>query len=114
MGRLGGAPSSLTGAGTKASRRAADSREVITRTRILVVAACLLLVGSGLWASALEEQGDWDLAVFGLLLVLVICADLQDIDFRQVSISVNFLALVLAMALLVPAPAAVLGVLSNF
>ena len=86
---------------------------MITRTRIVGAGACLLLLASTWWALALKDPGDWDVGVFALLLALVICADLQDIHFRQISISGNFVGLVLAMALLGPAPAAVLGILSN-
>jgi putative nucleotidyltransferase with HDIG domain len=86
---------------------------VISRTRIVGAAACLVLAVCALVLLRLEDAGNWDLRVFGLLLALVIVADLQDIHFRQISISGNFLGLVIAMALLGPAPAAVLGILSN-
>jgi putative nucleotidyltransferase with HDIG domain len=86
---------------------------VSARTRLVALASFLLL-GAGVAAAlVLDDAGTWDPLVFGLLLVLVIGADLQDVEFRKISISGNFLGLVVAMALLGPAPAAVLGVLSN-
>ena len=90
-----------------------DKPGVITRTRILGGVAFLLLLASGYVAFSLEDSGTWDPALFGFLLALVIGADLKDIKFRQISIAGNFLGILLAMALLGPAPAAVLGVLSN-
>ena len=86
---------------------------MITRTRIVGAVGCLLLGASALVSLALNNPGEWHPLVFGLLLALVIGADFQDIQFRNVSISGNFLGLVLAMALLGPVPAAVVGVLSN-
>ena len=45
-----------------------------------------------------------------LLLVLAVGSDVLTIEFRGIRISGSFLALVLAMALLGPAPAAAIGV----
>ena len=45
-----------------------------------------------------------------LLLVLAIGSDVLTIEFRGLRVSGSFLALVLAMALLGPAPAAAIGV----
>ena len=48
-----------------------------------------------------------------LLLVLAIGSDILTIEFRGIRISGSFLALVLAMALLGPAPAAAIGVVAT-
>jgi putative nucleotidyltransferase with HDIG domain len=68
----------------------------------LVIAACATL--------ALSHSSDWQpAALVGLLLVLCIGSDAMTVEVRNVRITGSFLAIVLAMALLGPAPAAVIG-----
>ena len=68
----------------------------------LVTAACATL--------ALSHSSDWEpAALVGLLLVLCIGSDAMTVEVRNVRITGSFLAIVLAMALLGPAPAAVIG-----
>jgi hypothetical protein len=60
-----------------------------------------------------SEQRDWrPWELVGLLLVLAIGSDVLTVEIRAVRISGSFLAIVLAMALLGPAPAAVIGATS--
>ena len=68
----------------------------------LVTAACATV--------ALSHSSDWEpAALVGLLLVLCIGSDAMTVEVRNVRITGSFLAIVLAMALLGPAPAAVIG-----
>ena len=70
----------------------------------------LLAVSLGL-AVALSGSADWrPLGLFALLLALAVTSDLFPIETKTGSISGSFLALVLAMALLGPTPAVVIGV----
>ena len=74
----------------------------------------LLLVLAGVVAVATSEARDWaPIELVLLLLVLAIGSDVLTIEFRGIRISGSFLALVLAMALLGPAPAAAIGVLAT-
>jgi putative nucleotidyltransferase with HDIG domain len=58
----------------------------------------------------LSHASDWQpTALVGLLLVLCIGSDVMTVEVRNVRITGSFLAIVLAMALLGPAPAAVIG-----
>jgi putative nucleotidyltransferase with HDIG domain len=71
-------------------------------TAALVAAACA--------TAALSHASDWEpAALVGLLLVLCIGSDAMTVEVRNVRITGSFLAIVLAMALLGPAPAAVIG-----
>ena len=62
----------------------------------------------------LAGGGDWDPAVLGILVVLVVGSNFVEIEFRGNQISGEGLGLVVAMALLGPAPAAALGFLAIF
>ena len=86
---------------------------MFTRERLVGAAAIALLLGVAGVAVAVAPADDWNPLLLGVLLVLVLGADLLDIEFKQLSIAGNFLGLVVAMAILGPAPAALLGVLSN-
>ena len=82
----------------------------VRRVTVGVLAAVLLAAGA---VAAFHAGGRWDPLLVGLLLCLVVAADLQEIRFKSVSVTGNFLGIVLAMALLGPAPAMILAVLSN-
>jgi putative nucleotidyltransferase with HDIG domain len=72
-----------------------------------VIAALVGAVGATI---ALSHPSDWQpAALVGLLLVLCIGSDAMTVEVRNVRITGSFLAIVLAMALLGPAPAAVIG-----
>ena len=75
----------------------------------------MLLAGCGvLVAVRPSEARDWEpIELVLLLLVLAIGSDVLTIEFRGIRISGSFLALVLAMALLGPAPAAAIGVVGH-
>ena len=71
----------------------------------------LLLVLAGVVAVATSEARDWTpVEIVLLLLVLAVGSDVLTIEFRGLRISGSFLALVIAMALLGPAPAAAIGI----
>ena len=73
-----------------------------------------MLVAAGLVALATTQAQDWaPIELVLLLLVLAIGSDVLTIEFRGIRISGSFLALVLAMALLGPAPAAAIGIVAT-
>jgi putative nucleotidyltransferase with HDIG domain len=78
---------------------------------------CLAVLGlalSGAGAIAANDPADWRPgALVGLLLVLAVGSDAVAIEVRGVRVSGSFLAIVLAMALLGPAPAVALGAASS-
>jgi putative nucleotidyltransferase with HDIG domain len=86
----------------------------VTRSeRTFVVGQGSLLVGSLVAAALLSQEADWEPAsLFVLLLALIVASESFRIVTRQITVSAAFLALVLAMTLMGPAPAAALGVLS--
>ncbi len=77
----------------------------------LVVGQMVLAAGSAVTAALLSNASDWNPpALFVLLLVVAIVSDAFRLETKTFQISAAFLSLVLAMALLGPTPAAVLGV----
>jgi len=74
------------------------------------IAAALL--ASALAGAALTSRAeDWaPISLVGLLFVLAACSELLSFELKGLRLSGSFLALVLAMALLGPAPAAAIGV----
>src|SRR3954454_24650781 len=89
--------------------------KVVTGRRALISGIHLaMLLAAGLVALATTEARDWTpIELVLLLLVLAIGSDALTIEFRGIRISGSFLALVLAMALLGPAPAAAIGVIAT-
>jgi putative nucleotidyltransferase with HDIG domain len=82
----------------------ARSRRLIGGEVIVFLAACAL-------AAATSTADDWQpLELFGVLLALALASDLLAVRYKVQRISGSFLALVLAMALLGPAPAVTIGV----
>jgi putative nucleotidyltransferase with HDIG domain len=80
--------------------------------RALVVGQGLLLGGSVVAGLLLSDAEDWHaLALFVLLLVLALVSEAFRLETKTFNISAAFLSLVLAMVLLGPTPAAVLGVI---
>jgi putative nucleotidyltransferase with HDIG domain len=86
---------------------------VITRAHLVCAGAAVLLAGSVAGILALAGSGTWDPTLLGLLLALVVGANLVEIKLKGIEITGDFLGLVIAMALLGPAEAAVLGVISS-
>ena len=81
--------------------------------RILVGAQVALLCGSVLGGVLLSSKEDWTPPLlFVVLLGLGVLSEASRLQTRRFNISAAFLAVVLAMVLMGPAPAAVLGVLS--
>jgi putative nucleotidyltransferase with HDIG domain len=86
----------------------------VARTERLLVAGQLSLLGISAAAGvALSKQSDWDpIALFALLLAVAVVSEGFKLSTKRINISASFLSLVLAMTLLGPAPAALLGVIS--
>jgi putative nucleotidyltransferase with HDIG domain len=73
-----------------------------------------MLLFAAIVVAATSEARDWaPIELVLLLLVLAVGSDALTIEFRGIRISGSFLALVLAMALLGPAPAAAIGVVAT-
>jgi putative nucleotidyltransferase with HDIG domain len=84
---------------------------VRARERALVGVQASLLLAAALAGALLSEADDWDsIALFGLLLGLACASELFRLRTKRFFISASFLAIVLAMTLLGPTPAAVIGV----
>ncbi|HEX3435078.1 MAG TPA: HD domain-containing phosphohydrolase [Solirubrobacteraceae bacterium] len=80
------------------------------KIRLLWLAEGLLLVGALLMAAHLSRGEEWEpLALVGLLLVLSLVAEQFDFTIRGQHLSASFIALMLTMALLGPAPAVAFG-----
>ncbi|HEX2088009.1 MAG TPA: HD domain-containing phosphohydrolase [Solirubrobacteraceae bacterium] len=79
--------------------------------------ACWMAVGlttaSAAFAVVLADHGRWDPALFALLLLLAIGADVFELEYKRLSLSGGLLGLVIAMALLGPVQAAVIASVSN-
>jgi putative nucleotidyltransferase with HDIG domain len=84
----------------------------VTRNERTLVAAQLgLLIGSVVTAAQVSTAEDWDPpALFLMLLALAVVSEAFRLRTKTFSISAAFLALVLAMILLGPAPAVVVGI----
>jgi putative nucleotidyltransferase with HDIG domain len=90
------------------------TEKVVTGRRALISGIHVVTLGlAALVAVATTEARDWSpIELVLLLLVLAVGSDVLTIEFRGIRVSGSFLALVLAMALLGPAPAAVVGAAS--
>ena len=75
--------------------------------------AVLLLAAVVVGMVALADHGQWDPVLLVLLSILVVGANFVEFEFRKVSICGDFLGIVIGMALLGPAQAAALGMLST-
>lgn len=93
----------------------ADTRGVEgRRVRVLFGVEAGLLTASLIGAVALSTQADWSpLWLFCVLLILAVISDALALRVGKIRVSGSFSALVLAMVLLGPAPAVVLGVISS-
>lgn len=81
------------------------------RRRRLVAAEVVALVAVIAAAAVSSRASDWDSpAVAGLLALLALTGDLRPVRARQLRVSAAFPALVVAMAVLGPAPAVAIGV----
>lgn len=81
------------------------------RTRAIIVSAVAILVcAAAISAAAVLRVDTWDPALLAIMFVFVVGADLISIEFKKISLTGSFLGLVVAMALLGPVQAALLGV----
>jgi len=87
----------------------------VTRRQGIIVAAQLLALGvAALTAAVTQTFSTWEpIELFFLLFVLAIGSDVLTVEIRGLRISGCFIAIVLAMALLGPLPAALIGVGSS-
>jgi len=84
-----------------------------TRSKRLLACEVLVLLAAGIIAALSSTASDWEpFELFVVLLALALISDLLPVRHGAQRISGSFLALVLAMALLGPAPAATIGVVS--
>ena len=84
-----------------------------TRSTWLIAGEVVVLIVAAAVAAVDSSAADWrPPELFAVLLVLAIVSDLLAIRHKVQRVSGSFLALVLAMALLGPAPAAAIGVIS--
>lgn len=80
-------------------------------TRLLGIAQFLLLTGAVATAALTSRAEDWHpLLLVGLLMALALGGQRLSIDIRGQQVTAAFVALVLAMSLLGPAPAALFGI----
>ncbi len=86
------------------------TRGVLTRRTTLTLAT-VPLVAAGITGAVLtSDASDWQpLGLVGLLLALALGSEILTLDMKGIRMSGSFLALVLAMSLLGPAPAVALG-----
>ena len=86
-------------------------RAVTKSMRHISVCALALLIAACVGAAVSTRSADWaPFEVFVLLLGIAVISDAFPLDFRSIRISGSFLAIVLAAALLGPAPAAAIGI----
>jgi putative nucleotidyltransferase with HDIG domain len=87
---------------------------VSTRKGLIVaVQAAVLCAAAATIAILTSESSDWHSpALIGLLFVLAVGSDILTVEVRGIRVSGAFLAMVLAMTLLGPAPAAAVGAVS--
>jgi putative nucleotidyltransferase with HDIG domain len=87
---------------------------VVTRRNALILAAQIVVLCAAIAVAVMTSTAaDWyPLEVVVLLLVLAVGSDLLTVEVRTIRVSGAFLAIVLAMALLGPAPACAIGAVS--
>src|SRR3954453_14535590 len=82
-----------------------------SRQLTIAIVAAVVLAAAVAGAVLNSRAGDWQpLSLVGMLFVLAAGSELLSFELKGLRLSGSFLALVLAMALLGPAPAAVIGV----
>jgi putative nucleotidyltransferase with HDIG domain len=114
--RAAGTPDDLPRLGPPEPERTPDRPLVLgaRRRRALVIGQGVLLAVVAVVAVLTSEAEQWQpIELVGLLAVLVIGSDFMTLEAKRFRISGSFLGLVLAMALLGPAPAAAMGVASQ-
>src|SRR6187551_1122085 len=88
---------------------------VVTRRNALIVAVQIAVLCAAVALSVVTSTAaDWyPIELVVLLFILAVGSDMLTVEIRGVRVSGAFLAIVLAMALLGPAPAVAMGVLSS-
>ena len=82
-------------------------------TPFIITAVAVALFGALVTVGVVAPEGNWDLALFGVLLAFSIFSDLTAADVESgLVVSGSFLALVVAMVFLGGAPAALIGILT--
>jgi putative nucleotidyltransferase with HDIG domain len=95
-------------------RRVPNTRGVSKQRVILSVVSGLMLAGSLLAAALTSRASDWTpLSLLGLLFILAAGSEMFGFEVKRMRLSGSFLAIVLAMALLGPAPAVALAMASS-
>src|SRR3954471_20153874 len=79
------------------------------RRRTSLAISLVQLAAAAAAAVAVAGVGEWDTVIFALLLAFALIGDRLEVDTKVVTISGAFLAVGLAMVLLGPVPAAVIG-----
>jgi putative nucleotidyltransferase with HDIG domain len=96
----------MTGAKPQLLPSIADQGYVRLSPRLLAVPLWILAAGGVTGAAATSQLADWTpVGLVGLLLVISIASDALGVETRGMRLSGSFIAIVLAMALLGPAPA---------
>jgi len=85
----------------------------VSSVRALRIGGWLLLAGACAASALTAQTSEWDPVVIVALLTFVVSIDLLDIELPHMHVSASFLGLLLAMVLLGPAPAALIGVAST-
>ena len=88
-------------------------RGVPSPERLVAAVSTLLLLAAVVVGVAVSDIGTWDPVLLAIIAILVLGADLISFEFKKISLSGSFLGLVVAMALLGPAQAAAIGLLST-
>src|SRR5580693_7230279 len=83
----------------------------ITNRRLLWLAESALLIGAVGAAASMSRAEEWKpLALVGLLLTLALVGQRLIVEIRGQHLTASFIAVVLAMSLLGPAPAVLVGI----
>ena len=111
--RAAGTPDDLPRLGAPEPERTPERPLVLgaRRRRVLVIGQSVLLAVAVVVAVLTSDAEQWEQAdLVGLLAVLVVGSDFMTLEAKRFRISGSFLGLVLAMALLGPAPAVAMGI----
>jgi len=115
--RAAGAPEDLPTLGQPEREPSVDRRPPVlgqARRRALVIGQGVLLAVVVAVAVLVSDPEEWQpVELVGLLAVLVVGSDFMTLEAKRFRISGSFLGLVLAMALLGPAPAVAMGIASQ-
>ena len=85
-----------------------------TRKGLILAAPTAALIAAIGFAVLASDPGDWrPLSVLLILFALAVASDAMTVQLRSVHVSGAFFAVVLAMVLLGPAPAAVIGAMTT-